>query len=101
MTGTGGIYGRRRVVMMSPKDIDSGGFVEGQHVDLISHFQGEQRRANDFVIMRQSLPSRCVVTYFPEANPLVPSRSVADKSNTPASKSVVILIVPNGAGGEP
>ena len=32
-----GIYGRR-VVMMCPEDIEAGGFVEGQRVDLTSHF---------------------------------------------------------------
>jgi len=36
--------------------------------------------------------SRNVMTYFPEANMLVPVGSVAEKSNTPASKSVVISI---------
>ena len=87
-----GIYGRRRVVMMSPNDIEAGGFTEGQSVDLTSHFNGEERSVYGFTIMRQSLPSRCVMTYFPEANPLVPSRSVADKSNTPVSKAVVITI---------
>ncbi len=87
-----GIYQRRRVVMMSPDDMDQAALIEGQHVDLISHFEGEERRANDFVVMKQSLPPRCVVTYFPEANPLIPSRSVAKKSNTPTSKSVVITI---------
>ena len=33
-------------------------------------------------------------TYFPEANPLVPLDSVADRSNTPTSKSVIIRIRP-------
>tara|TARA_B100001093_G_C26578764_1_gene906300 strand:- start:221 stop:901 length:681 start_codon:yes stop_codon:yes gene_type:complete len=89
-----GIYGHRRVVMMAPADIEEAGFVEGQRVDLTSHFNGEERSATDFVVMSQSLPSRCVMTYFPEANKLIPARSVADKSNTPTSKSVVISIHP-------
>ena len=94
-----GIYGRRRVIMMSPEDIDAGGFVEGQRVDLTSHFDDGERHAPDFVIVRQALPARCVMTYFPEANPLVPARSVALKSNTPVSKSVVISIKPAAGGG--
>jgi hypothetical protein len=40
------------------------------------------------------IPRRCAATYFPEANVLVPIGSVAEKSNTPASKSVVISIRP-------
>ena len=90
-----GIYGKRRVVMMSPDDIEASGFVEGQRVDLTSHFEDTERHAPDFVVMQQSLPRRCVVTYFPEANPLVPSKSVALKSNTPTSKSVVVTIRPH------
>ena len=80
---------------MSPEDIDKASLVEGQYVDLISHFEGEERRADHFLVLKQSLPSRCVVTYFPEANPLIPSRSVADKRNTPTSKSVVVTMIPS------
>jgi hypothetical protein len=43
------------------------------------------------------IPRRCAATYFPETNVLVPVRSVADKSNTPASKSVVISVRPSDA----
>ena len=92
-----GIYGRRRVVMMSPDDINAAGLTEGQHVDITSHFQGKMRTAKHFVVMTQSLPEKCVMTYFPEANVLVPVDSVADKSNTPASKSIVVSIQPSSA----
>jgi len=33
-----------------------------------------------------SVPQGCAAAYFPEANVLVPVTSVAEKSNTPASK---------------
>lgn len=95
-----GIYGTRRVLMMDPADIAELGLSEGQLVDLTSHFDGgdlgrETRTVRGFAVVRQSLPRRCVATYFPEANPLVPARHVAEKSNTPASKSVVITIAPS------
>ena len=45
--------------------------------------------------MPYSIPRRSAATYFPETNVLVPVRSVADKSNTPVSKSVVISIKPS------
>lgn len=89
-----GIKGERRVVMMDREDIDAAGLVEGQVVDLASHWQGETRHAERFIVVEQSLPRGCVATYFPEANPLVPVRHVADVSNTPASKSVVVSITP-------
>jgi hypothetical protein len=38
-----------------------------------------------------------VATYFPEANVLVPIDSVAEKSNTPTSKFVLVTIKPSPA----
>jgi MFS family permease len=61
-------------------------------VDLTSHFRDERRVAKSFVATSYDIPRRCAATYFPEANALVPLDSVADKSNTPTSKSVVISI---------
>ncbi len=92
-----GIYNGRRVVFLNTDDIRAAGLSEGQTVDLISHFEGEERVARHFVVVPYSIPRRCAATYFPETNVLVPIRSVADKSNTPASKSVVISIHPSDA----
>jgi hypothetical protein len=40
------------------------------------------------------LPRRCAAAYFPEANPLVPVDSAAERSFTPTYKSIVISITP-------
>ncbi len=90
-----GIHNGRRVVFLNPDDIRIGGFHDGQIVDLTSHFEGEERVAHRFRIVAYSIPRRCVATYYPETNVLVPVRNFADKSNTPASKSVVISIRPS------
>lgn len=87
-----GIRNGRRVVLLNQDDMRIAGVTEGQMVDLTSHFEGEQRVARHFVVVPYDIPRRCAATYFPEANVLVPLRSVADKSNTPASKSVIITI---------
>lgn len=89
-----GIKNGRRVVLLNPEDIQLAGLKEGELVDLVSHFEGEERIAKRFVLVSYDIPRRCAATYFPEANVLVPVRSVAEKSNTPASKSVVISIQP-------
>ncbi|HKZ01685.1 MAG TPA: FdhF/YdeP family oxidoreductase, partial [Pyrinomonadaceae bacterium] len=89
-----GIHHGRRVVLLNADDIRNGGLRDGQTVDLISHFEGEERIARRFTVVTYDIPSRCAATYFPEANVLVPVRSVADKSNTPVSKSVVISVRP-------
>jgi molybdopterin-dependent oxidoreductase alpha subunit len=90
-----GIYNGRRVVFLNREDIAAAGLKEGQLVDLTSHFEGEERQARRFAVVPYSIPRRCAATYFPETNVLVPLRSVAEKSNTPASKSVVISIQPS------
>jgi len=89
-----GIYDDRRVVFLNSEDIAAAGFKPRQVVDLVSHFEGEERVARRFVIVPYDIPRRCAATYFPEANVLVPVRYVALKSNTPVSKSVVISIRP-------
>jgi anaerobic selenocysteine-containing dehydrogenase len=87
-----GISNGRRVVFLNPEDILERELNAGDVVDLISHFEGEERTARRFTVVPYSIPHRCAATYFPEANVLVPVRSVAEKSNTPASKSVVISL---------
>jgi molybdopterin-dependent oxidoreductase alpha subunit len=89
-----GIYNGRRVVMLNPADISDAGLNAGDAVDLISHFEGEERVARHFTVVSYDIPRGCAATYFPEANVLVPVRSVAEKSNTPVSKSVIISIRP-------
>jgi molybdopterin-dependent oxidoreductase alpha subunit len=90
-----GIYNGRRVVFLNREDIDAANLAAGEKVDLISHFEGEERVARQFVVVPYSIPRRCAATYFPETNVLVAVRNVADKSNTPVSKSVVISIRPS------
>ena len=87
-----GIFNERRVVMMNQKDIDELKFKAGDVVDLIGTFNGETRIAHKFIIVAYDIPRKCCATYFPEANVLVPIDSVAEKSNTPVSKYVVITV---------
>jgi molybdopterin-dependent oxidoreductase alpha subunit len=87
-----GIRGERRVVFVHPADMAELGLVERQVVDLVSEWRDGERVAERFIVVAFDLPRRNAATYFPEANPLVPLDSVADRSNTPTSKSVVIRI---------
>jgi molybdopterin-dependent oxidoreductase alpha subunit len=90
-----GIYNGRRVLFMNPEDVKEAGFVQGQMVDLISHFgENEKRCARRFQVAPYPIARGCTATYFPEGNVLVPINSVAERSNTPTSKFVVISITP-------
>ena len=89
-----GIRNGRRIVFLNADDMRSASLNEGQMVDLISRYDGIERLARGFRVVPYSIPRRCAATYFPEANVLVPVDYYADKSHTPASKSVVITIRP-------
>ncbi len=89
-----GITGERRVVLMNADDIAALGLVARQVVDLIGEWRGEERLALRFIVVPYRVPRGNCATYFPEANPLVPLDSVAAKSNTPTSKSVIVRVVP-------
>lgn len=87
-----GVKGGRRVVFVNPADIEALGFAEGDRVDLVSEFEGQERRAKDFLIVPYSTPAGNAAAYYPETNPLVPLDHTAKKSNTPVSKAVVIRL---------
>jgi molybdopterin-dependent oxidoreductase alpha subunit len=87
-----GIHNERRVVFMNPDDMKKENLSALESVDLISHFQGEQRIAKNFLVIPYHIPKQCTATYFPEANVLVPIQSKARISNTPASKGIIISI---------
>jgi anaerobic selenocysteine-containing dehydrogenase len=87
-----GIYNERRVVLMNEKDMRHRDLQDGDLVDLVNHYDGVERVANKFVVVKYPIPEGCTATYFPETNVLVPLNSVADKSNTPTSKQVIIKI---------
>ena len=91
-----GIHNGRRVIFMNPEDVKEAGLIQGQFVDLTSHYgENEERVAQHFQIAPYDIPRGCTATYFPEANVLVPINSVADRSNTPTSKFVIISIAPS------
>lgn len=87
-----GVKGGRRVVFVNPADIERLGFRPDDRVDLISEFDGQERRADDFLLVPYSAPVGNAAAYYPETNPLVPLDHTAAKSNTPVSKAVVIRL---------
>ena len=91
-----GVKGGRRVVFVHPDDIKHLGLGEGDLVDLVSEWSdGTERRAADFRVVGYEQPLGCAAAYYPETNPLIPLDSVAEESNTPTSKSVVVRLVPS------
>ena len=87
-----GIYNERRVILMNQQDMNKRGLKKEDIVDLYSQNDGRQRVARKFIVIPYPIPETCAATYFPEANVLVSINSVAEKSNTPVSKLVVVTV---------
>ncbi|MBK7932158.1 MAG: FdhF/YdeP family oxidoreductase [Acidobacteria bacterium] len=87
-----GIDGDRRVIFMNEADIAARGLRPGQLVDITSHFEDVERCVSGFAVVPYEIPVDCAAAYFPEANPLIPLKSVAKRSFTPTSKCVVISV---------
>ncbi|MCO5947792.1 FdhF/YdeP family oxidoreductase [Mucilaginibacter flavidus] len=87
-----GIHNERRIIFMNRNDIQKAGFKEGEKVDLFNYHGDKERVARLFVIIPYNIPEGNTATYYPETNVLVPIDSVAEKSNTPTSKLVIIKI---------
>ncbi|CAM5602157.1 FdhF/YdeP family oxidoreductase [Streptomyces fumanus] len=92
-----GIHGSRRVVLVNPDDITDLGLAERQRVDLVSVWSdGTERRAPGFEVVPYPSARGCAAAYYPETNVLVPLDSVADISNQPTSKGLVVRLEPAG-----
>jgi anaerobic selenocysteine-containing dehydrogenase len=83
------------VVFLNPSDMKRQKIEAQQLVDLTSRFDGRTRTLRSFRAVPFDLPPRCAATYYPEGNPLVPIDQFAEKSRTPAYKSVVITVTPS------
>ncbi|MEU6113483.1 FdhF/YdeP family oxidoreductase [Streptomyces sp. NPDC047117] len=93
-----GIHNARRVVLVNPADLAALGLADRDEVDLVSVWRdGAERRAPAFRVIPYPTTPGSAAAYYPETNVLVPLDSVADISNTPTSKSVVVRLEPTGA----
>jgi anaerobic selenocysteine-containing dehydrogenase len=95
-----GVFDGRRVLFLHPLDMEARNLRAGQIVDIYSHFEGEVRKAPRFAIVPYAIARRSAAAYYPETNVLIPIRSVAAKSNQPASKCIRITLDP-ADGDEP
>ncbi len=94
-----GIFNERRIILINPEDMQSLGFREGGKVDIVSNYDHVERRAEGFILVGYDIPEKCIATYFPEANNIVPYNQFAHTSRTPISKSVRVHLEPSEITG--
>jgi molybdopterin-dependent oxidoreductase alpha subunit len=89
-----GVSGTREVLFMADADIRRLGLREGQTVGLETVWDdGVERRLPGLRVTRYDIPEGCLGTYYPECNVLLPVGHYAEKSLTPAAKSVPVRIL--------
>ncbi len=90
-----GIHDARRVVLVNPEDLADLGIDDDTLVDVVSVWEdGSERRAEQFRIVAYPAARGSAAAYYPETNVLVPLDSVAETSNTPTSKGVIVRLEP-------
>ncbi|MFC7340341.1 FdhF/YdeP family oxidoreductase [Saccharopolyspora griseoalba] len=90
-----GIHNARRIVLVNPDDLHDLGFTDRDQVDLVSIWHdGVERRAPGFRAVAYPTARGSAAAYYPETNVLVPLDSVADVSNTPTSKGIIVRLEP-------
>jgi molybdopterin-dependent oxidoreductase alpha subunit len=88
-----GVHGERRVVFLNEADMRERGLADGTPVDLVgTDPRGTVRIAPGFKAKGYAIPQGCAAAYFPETNVLVPLESVAERSNTPTSKFIPVIV---------
>ncbi|QIM22503.1 FdhF/YdeP family oxidoreductase [Phycicoccus sp. HDW14] len=93
-----GLAGGRQVVMVHPDDITALGLTDGDLYDVVSVWtDGSERVAHGYRVVSYPTARGCAAAYYPECNVLVPLDHVAEGSNCPASKSVVVRFAPAGS----
>ncbi|GAA1765648.1 FdhF/YdeP family oxidoreductase [Pseudarthrobacter sulfonivorans] len=90
-----GIRKGREVVFVSPEDLAGLGLSDGQRVDIHGVYQDNVERVlHNYRVVSYPTAAGCAAAYYPEANVLVPLDSVAEGSQTPVSKAVIVRLEP-------
>ena len=90
-----GIKKGREVVFVNPADLTELGFEDGQHVDIWGVYPDNAERVlRNYRVVSYPTARGCAAAYYPEANVLVPLESVAEGSQTPVSKAVIVKLEP-------
>jgi len=88
-----GVYGTRTVIFMNKDDMAARGIAPQALVEIEALYGDRvERRVRGFTALPYELQRGCVAAYYPEANPLLALAHHDRKSQTPAAKSIPVLV---------
>jgi anaerobic selenocysteine-containing dehydrogenase len=89
-----GVFGRRDILFLNPRDSARLGLAEGDVVDVetaLVHASPE-RVVHGLTIVTYDVPDGCCAAYYPETQPLVALDHVDRQSLTPSYKSIPVRL---------
>jgi len=96
-----GIHDSRHVVFVNPEDLSELGIGDQALVDVVSVWDdGTERRFEGVRAVPYPTARGSAAAYYPEANCLVALDSVAEGSNTPTYKGVIVRLEPVAGTGD-
>jgi len=88
-----GVYGTRTVVFMNKDDMAARGIVPQALVEIEAlSGDGVERRVRGFAALPYDIPRGSIAAYYPETNPLLALAYHDHKSQTPAAKSIPVIV---------
>jgi formate dehydrogenase major subunit len=88
-----GVYGTRTVIFMNKDDMAARGIAPQTPVEILALSEDRvDRRVRGFTALPYDLQRGSVAAYYPETNPLLALAHHDRKSQTPAAKSIPVLV---------
>ena len=85
-----GVYKGRNVVFMNQEDMKEFGFKPREKINIHSYYKGIKRSVFNFQVIPYQIPRRNLMSYFPEANPLIAIDHVHHITHTPIAKNIIV-----------
>ncbi|MCC5795646.1 MAG: FdhF/YdeP family oxidoreductase [Chromatiales bacterium] len=92
-----GIRGRRDVLFISARDLETLGLAAGTRVDVIAAAGGRERRLPGLELVEYAIAPGSLAAYYPEAMPLISLEAHDPTSRTPAYKSTWVRLTPSAS----
>ncbi|MBO9195373.1 FdhF/YdeP family oxidoreductase [Rhizobium sp. 16-449-1b] len=88
-----GVFGRRDIIFMNHRDLETRGLKEGDRVDVVfagntGVGKGNERAARGLIAVEYNIPAGSIAGYYPELNVVVSLDHHDRKSGTPSYKGV-------------
>jgi len=87
-----GISYERRVLFMNSEDMAWRNIEPEQQVEIISRYDGQERKLTGYHAIPYPIRRGCVAAYFPEANVLTSINEVCESCQTPAYKEIRVTV---------